>query len=104
MHAPDQRKHARRDLVRARIGRKPPTLRSEGVRPALHLALHDRHPGFGEARSAAVDMGGDLVAEVVVPRRDDPDELRADPTGGPEPGNHPTPPMGWGPRRRAASL
>jgi hypothetical protein len=35
----------------------------------FRLALHDRHPGFGEARSAAVDMGGDLVAEVAVPRR-----------------------------------
>ena len=76
---PDQRKHARRDLVRARIGRSPPTLRSEGVRPAFRLTLHDRHPGFGEARSAAVDMGGGLVAEVAVPRRAEPGELRADP-------------------------
>jgi len=24
--------------------------------------LRDRHPGFGEARSAALDMGGNLVA------------------------------------------
>ena len=34
--------------------------------------LHDRHPGFGEARSAAFDMGGNLVAEVAVRRRAEP--------------------------------
>jgi hypothetical protein len=31
-------------------------------------------------RSAAFDMGGDLVAEVAVPRRAEPGDLRADPT------------------------
>src|SRR6266550_4189704 len=79
---PDQRKHARRDLVRARIGRSPPTLRSEGVRSAFCLTLHDRLSGFGEARSAAVDMGPDLVTEVAVKHRAEPGELRADPTAG----------------------
>jgi hypothetical protein len=34
--------------------------------------LHDRHPAFGEARSAAFDMGGKLVAEVAVRRRGEP--------------------------------
>jgi hypothetical protein len=62
VYVPDQRKHARRDLVRARIGRSPLTILSEGVRPTVGLTLHERYPGFGEARSAAVDMGGDLVA------------------------------------------
>jgi hypothetical protein len=47
--------------------------------------LHDRYPGFGEARSAAVDIGGDLVAEVAVLLRAEPGELRADPTTGPAP-------------------
>jgi hypothetical protein len=43
VYASDQRKHARRDLARAHIGRSPPTLRSAGVRPAFRLTLHDRH-------------------------------------------------------------
>ena len=60
MHARDQRKHARRDLARARIGRSPPTLRSAGVGLAFRLTLHDRCPGFGEARSSAVHMGATL--------------------------------------------
>ena len=88
MHAPDQQKHARRDLVRARIGRSPPTLRGIGIRSAFRLTLHDRHPGFGEVRSAAVDMGGDLVTEVAFPRRAGPGDLRADPTAGRRPDLH----------------
>jgi hypothetical protein len=39
------------------MGRSPPTLRRAGVRPAFPLALHERQLGFGEARSAAIDMG-----------------------------------------------
>ena len=85
LYSSDLPKRARRDLGRARIGRSLPTLRSEGVRPAFRLTLHDRHPGFGEARSAAVDMGGDLVAEVTVLLRAEPGELRADPMTGPAP-------------------
>ena len=46
------------------------------------LTLHDRLSGFGEARSAAVEMGGGLVADVAVPRRAEPGELRVDPTAG----------------------
>ena len=46
------------------------------------LTLHDRHPSFGEARNPAVDMGGDLVAEVAVRRRTEPGELRADASAG----------------------
>ena len=67
------------------MGRSPPTLRGAGVRPAFRLTLHDRHPGFGEARSAAVDMGGDLVAEVAILLRTEPGELPADPTAGRRP-------------------
>ena len=81
----DLPKRARRDLARAHIGRSPPTLHSAGVRPAFRLTLHDRHPGFGEARSAAVDMGGDLVAEVAILLRTEPGELPADPTAGRRP-------------------
>ena len=36
---------------------------------SFRRTLGDRHPGFGEARSAALDMGGNLVAEVAVRRR-----------------------------------
>ena len=36
---------------------------------SFRRTLRDRHPGFGEARSAALDMGGNLVAEVAVGRR-----------------------------------
>jgi hypothetical protein len=85
LYSSDPPKRARRDLVRACVGRSPPTLRSEGGRPAFRLTLHDQHPGFGEARSAAVDMGGDLVAEVAVLLHAEPGELRADPTTGPAP-------------------
>jgi len=60
LYSSDLPKRARRDLVRARIGRSPPTLRSAGVRPAFRLTLHDRHPNFGEARSPAVHMGATL--------------------------------------------
>jgi len=59
-------------LPRAHIGRSPPTLRGIGSRSAFRLTLHDRHPSFGGARSPAVDMGGDLVAEVAVRRRAEP--------------------------------
>ena len=85
LYGSDLPKRARRDLARARIGRSPPTLRSAGIRPAFRLTMHDRHPGFGEARSAAVDMGGDLVAEVAVLLRAEPAELPADPTAGRRP-------------------
>ena len=88
MHARDQRKHARRDLARARIGRSPPTLRSAGVGLAFRLTLHDRCPGFGEGHIAAFDIGGDLVAEVAVPCRAGPGDLRADPTAGRRPDLH----------------
>ena len=37
------------------------------------LTLRDRHPGFAEAHSAAFDMGGNLVAEVAVRGRAEPD-------------------------------
>ena len=49
------------------------------------LTLHDRHPSFGEARNPAVDMGGDLVAEVAILLRTEPGELPADPTAGRRP-------------------
>ena len=60
LYSSDLPKRVRRDLVRARIGRSPPTLRSAGVRQAFRLTLHDRHPNFGEARSPAVHMGATL--------------------------------------------
>jgi hypothetical protein len=87
LYGSDLPKRARRDLARAHIGRSPPTLRGGGVRPAFRLTLHDRHPGFGEAHSAAADMGGggDLVAEVAALLRAEPGELRADPTAGRRP-------------------
>src|SRR5215471_9138402 len=65
----DQQKRARRCPDRARIGRSPPTPRSAGLPVGFRLTPHDRHPGFGEARSAAFDMSGNLVAEVAVRRR-----------------------------------
>jgi hypothetical protein len=34
----------------------------------FRLTLQDGHPGFGEGRSAAFDMDGNPVAEVIVQR------------------------------------
>src|SRR5262249_61958544 len=46
--------------------RRRPALQASPV--GFRLTPHDRHPGFGEARSAAFNMGGNMVAEVAVRR------------------------------------
>jgi len=50
--------------------RRSPAVQASPV--GFRLTPHDRHPGFGEARSAAFNMGGNLVAEVAVRRRAEP--------------------------------
>jgi hypothetical protein len=81
-------------------GRSSPTPRSAGLRPAFRLTPHDRRPGFGEARTAAFDMGGNLVAELAVgtPIRVVYAQLRADPSSGRRPDLHVMPMSGWSSR------
>jgi len=38
----------------------------------FRLTPHDRHLGFGEARSASFDIGSNLVSEVAARRRAEP--------------------------------
>ena len=86
----DQRKRGRRCPGRARIGRGPPTPRSAGLRPAFVSRGVIDTRGFGDARSAAFDMGGNLVAEVAIGRRAEPGGLCAAtrrPDGRPTPGS-----------------
>jgi len=55
-------------------GSGAPRRRPAGRPPGrFRLTLRDRHPGFAEAHSAAFDMGGNLVAEVAVRGRAEPD-------------------------------
>jgi len=54
--------------------RAPPAGARPGGPPGrFRLTLRDRHAGFAEAHSAAFDMGGNLVAEVAVQGRAEPD-------------------------------
>ena len=79
----DQRKRGRRCPGRARIGRGPPTPRSAGLRPAFVSRGVIDTRGFGDARSAAFDMGGNLVRRWpsgAVLNRVVYAQLRADPT------------------------